>query len=755
MTSSHLSAANSHAKLKKTKSKSKFKIFFRNKINTLKQGVLEKPKQLDELDYPEDYVAEIPFLKDIYESYTEVYKPVKRLSKSQLETKRNLKLCSQCLEHSGEDIRQGDMSQIALVLESLGGLYDGHCDDLQQVVNDMEVLSTNALRVMNTRADYKQSLVQHNFKKKQYEQLKNSVQMNASSANMMGDMQRRAKAEDDMYTAERYMNASYEDVMSQMHWLKEEAHVKYPNTLKKLCRSYRTLFEKGLEQLKQIEEHLSVEDESAIIEPAETRKGLEVQRRNASHSHHVTIKENKLFGVPLEEVMSRPEETHDIPIVVEQIIEYIEDNLDTEGIFRIPASTSKLNAYIKRADLGMPLHLENEHIPHTVCGLLKKYLRMLPDSLLTHGLYNEFVDLMHVSDEDRFILIEELFLQLPLHHQKLLLRILLLMRRVVEHSEINKMNQNNTVVVFAPNLLYIEDENPLRVAQSTPQIVYVTNLLLKNFDRLWEISGGTFLNGGSTGENSSPDEDTQQHERENTYKRVPPPVPKKLADHQLHMPERYEDSKSELTSTCTEQTPQTTESATTTAGTSSFFTSTTSTQFVGDTGDQCSSVDSSFDSSMSKSRRSGYRFRTYNFDEEQLRASLEHASMLSSSQGSSSPDEESVLHRRSDAAGHVVSVGSSIPHDVDHSFDTSPQEEEEFLETALPVNFEGEESEVVTHSQETPPLLDLMATGNHDDDGVDDEFLHPQAEVEDFPGVEVTESTPLGVEQDEDLLRFE
>lgn len=66
---------------------------------------------------------------------------------------------------------------------------------------------------------------------------------------------------------------------------------------------------------------------------------------------------------------------------------------------------------------------------HNITGLVKLYLRELPDPLLTHKLYDEFIVAASLADYDnRLYAIRDLVWKLPQHH-------FLLLRRLAEHLD--------------------------------------------------------------------------------------------------------------------------------------------------------------------------------------------------------------------------------------------------------------------------------------------------------------------------------
>lgn len=90
---------------------------------------------------------------------------------------------------------------------------------------------------------------------------------------------------------------------------------------------------------------------------------------------------------------------------------------------------------------------------HAVSGLLKLYLRELPEPLLTTELHRDFIKIMDLSQ--RHMKVEEitrLVGLLPLPNFTLLKALSGHLNRVVYASDINKMTVRNISIVFSPTL---------------------------------------------------------------------------------------------------------------------------------------------------------------------------------------------------------------------------------------------------------------------------------------------------------------
>lgn len=166
-------------------------------------------------------------------------------------------------------------------------------------------------------------------------------------------------------------------------------------------------------------------------------------------------KESMVFGVDLVELMKRhPVEKHRrIPSFVSLCIDYIERNaLDTEGIFRLSGSATVMEKIRAKVDLGLDVTIDD---PHVASGLLKNFLRSMPNPLFTYELYNSWIDTVSTNDDEATASkMRALVAKLPQAHRDLLYVVVELLHRIIEHSDSNKMKSKNMSIVMAPNVLY-------------------------------------------------------------------------------------------------------------------------------------------------------------------------------------------------------------------------------------------------------------------------------------------------------------
>ena len=90
---------------------------------------------------------------------------------------------------------------------------------------------------------------------------------------------------------------------------------------------------------------------------------------------------------------------------------------------------------------------------HAVSGLLKLYLRELPEPLLTHELQRDFLRTMDIPDrQNKVTEIARLVTLLPSCNLALLKALSGHLNRVVHHCDKNKMTVRNISIVFSPTL---------------------------------------------------------------------------------------------------------------------------------------------------------------------------------------------------------------------------------------------------------------------------------------------------------------
>lgn len=118
----------------------------------------------------------------------------------------------------------------------------------------------------------------------------------------------------------------------------------------------------------------------------------------------------QVFGVTLEQAMDqgRVQPGYELPAVVYRCIEYLNAHKAKleEGIYRLNGSSAVIKSLKERFnhDGDVPLLASEDYYDiHAVAGLLKLFLRELPNSVLTRELHKDFLQVIGMSSLDFFL----------------------------------------------------------------------------------------------------------------------------------------------------------------------------------------------------------------------------------------------------------------------------------------------------------------------------------------------------------------
>ncbi|XP_076443279.1 protein FAM13A-like [Babylonia areolata] len=177
--------------------------------------------------------------------------------------------------------------------------------------------------------------------------------------------------------------------------------------------------------------------------------------------HKVLDAPNKTFGVPLDELVRQvPPEGDAIPTAVKKICEHIyKHGVDQEGIFRVSGSARIVEKLKASFNLSGDADLDGENDIMAVAGLLKLFLRELPDSLIPEHLTQEFIAIQTgMSNKQDYILrLRSRLNSLPEENYVLLKYIVCFLVAVSSHHDVNKMGPMALAIVFGPNIFRCGD----------------------------------------------------------------------------------------------------------------------------------------------------------------------------------------------------------------------------------------------------------------------------------------------------------
>ncbi|KAG4305059.1 hypothetical protein PORY_001734 [Pneumocystis oryctolagi] len=178
----------------------------------------------------------------------------------------------------------------------------------------------------------------------------------------------------------------------------------------------------------------------------------------------------KVFGVPLETLVEENGVNSEhgmvpgclyIPEFIDEIISAMKQmDVSVEGIFRKNGNIKKLNDFTESIDSNFNnISFDNES-PIQLAALLKKFLRELPEPLLTFKLHKLFLASQKIDDENiRHRVLHLTCCLLPKCHLNCMEAIFLFLNWVASFAEVNeesgnKMDVYNLATVITPDILY-------------------------------------------------------------------------------------------------------------------------------------------------------------------------------------------------------------------------------------------------------------------------------------------------------------
>eukprot|EP00056_Hartaetosiga_gracilis_P013336 m.220209 g.220209 ORF g.220209 m.220209 type:complete len:1370 (+) comp13829_c1_seq2:102-4211(+) len=187
------------------------------------------------------------------------------------------------------------------------------------------------------------------------------------------------------------------------------------------------------------------------------------------------------FGGVLEEIA---EVTNmEVPMIIISCIKSLREcGMDVEGIFRVPGSQAQVEEIQRGFETGRDPFFRGtpDHIqPFAVAGVLKLYLRMLGDSVMTHEHYRKFVEVASLPDHTMRMetLRHCIHTYLP-HANLMLLRTLLPFLKEISEIKENKMSVANIAVVFGPTLMPAPKDDTTAMVRNAAAINSIVSMMI-------------------------------------------------------------------------------------------------------------------------------------------------------------------------------------------------------------------------------------------------------------------------------------
>lgn len=210
------------------------------------------------------------------------------------------------------------------------------------------------------------------------------------------------------------------------------------------------------------------------------------------------VKKKGVFGVPLDVIIERDgAESTDgvgpgtlrIPAIVDDIVATMKQmDLSVEGVFRKNGNIKKLTDLVEKIDRDGTADLSSNNVVQ-IAALLKRYLRELPDPLLTHKLYRLWLAAAKLPDDGkRRHCLHLACCLLPKSHRDCLEILFCFLKWAATFHQVDdesgsKMDAKNLATVIAPNIIYKDTKTA--ALDSDPMVaIEAVEILITNIEEM-------------------------------------------------------------------------------------------------------------------------------------------------------------------------------------------------------------------------------------------------------------------------------
>ncbi|XP_076770510.1 unconventional myosin-IXb isoform X21 [Arvicanthis niloticus] len=193
------------------------------------------------------------------------------------------------------------------------------------------------------------------------------------------------------------------------------------------------------------------------------------------------------FGVCVNNLTS---DKASVPIVLEKLLEHVEmHGLYTEGLYRKSGAANRTRE-LRQALQTDPAAVKLEDFPiHAITGVLKQWLRELPEPLMTFAQYGDFLRAVELPEkQEQLSAIYAVLDHLPEANHTSLERLIFHLVKVALLEDVNRMSPGALAIIFAPCLLRCPDNSdPLTSMKDVLKITTCVEMLIKEQMRKYKM----------------------------------------------------------------------------------------------------------------------------------------------------------------------------------------------------------------------------------------------------------------------------
>ncbi|XP_047524117.1 arf-GAP with Rho-GAP domain, ANK repeat and PH domain-containing protein 2 [Pieris napi] len=180
----------------------------------------------------------------------------------------------------------------------------------------------------------------------------------------------------------------------------------------------------------------------------------------------------------------------DVPAIVDKCISFIYAHGSlSEGIYRRAGSSSVLSELLGRfrRDTWSVVLSPGQHSEHDVAGVLKRFFRDLPESLIPQDKHKVLISALEIKEKhERNSEYRKVMFSLPLVARNTARKLFAHLHFLNTMAHANKMNAENLASVWAPTIMPAAlTSQTLQTAWSAKE-QYVVRDLIANYEEVWE-----------------------------------------------------------------------------------------------------------------------------------------------------------------------------------------------------------------------------------------------------------------------------
>lgn len=215
--------------------------------------------------------------------------------------------------------------------------------------------------------------------------------------------------------------------------------------------------------------------------------------------------EGNLFGVSLNALIRRDQQitgrdSNLVPLFLEGLLEELKKRgAKEEGILRVAGHKQKTEIIYNELESSFYqkakkfAHLLSSTSVHDLSALLKRWLRELPQPLLTNELIQLFYQCHALPQTDQAKALAIVVQMLPHENRNTLRTLIRFLNNIIEQKDYNKMNMHNVATIIAPSFFpprYIHptDKNSIEEqVKMAAQCCRLTNMLITRGEALFQV----------------------------------------------------------------------------------------------------------------------------------------------------------------------------------------------------------------------------------------------------------------------------